>query len=342
MKFTVIQKSNLKYVRGSKEMKYKYLIEGSNGDKYFALNWTALAGKPVVYDIEFDAEVMSNGGWTLTGYGYIHNNKFHMHTLIADIANVGGVGPTIDHINGYKLDNRSKNLRRATQADQNANRPARADKIAPCEELQEAGVTELPRYVRWDHTEKKFVIDKHPHLLKEVVDGVRKKAIMSGSKSRTLSITAKFQDILARLKALDEAIWSADKVEFQRLKEENTKEYEEICKCIEVYEGRYVEPPEIEDIVLPPIEPVKRTCAGKKTISRLPENCGVKHEDIPKYCYYHPKTDKRGDYFTIDKHPYLVKEGKRQWSTTQMSNVSTHEKFVKLMAKYEEFQELLG
>lgn len=338
---TIVKKTQLKKVRGYDDFKIHYLLKHENGELYSALYWNLL-GKPVVYDVIYDTHILQNEWFINLSTGYVANkNKKYMHCFIMNISQTQDTmdpNLSVDHINCCKLDNRVKNLRLATQSEQNANRQTRSDKLPPCEELQNIGVVELPRYVRWDRTEKKFVIEKHPQLLKEVKEGVRKKAIMSGSKSKTLTVMAKYQDIIARLKDLDEKSWSADNVEFQRIKNRNRKEYEDICKCIEVYEGRCTEIDIVTKNQTEDIQPVKRTCAGKKTISNLPDDCGVKHEDLPKYCYYKPKTDKRGDCFTIDKHPTLIAKGKRQWSTTQMYNISTLEKYNQLMQKYVELQ----
>jgi len=38
---------------------------------------------------------------------------------------------------------------------------------------------------------------------------------------------------------------------------------------------------------------------------------------IPKYCYYRPASETRSDKFIIERHPKLVAEGKRQWSTSE-------------------------
>jgi hypothetical protein len=351
MKYTILSKTNLKYVRGSDDMKVKYLIEDANGRRFMALYWRALNGRPVVYDAEYDLQVLKNNGWSLSGTGYMYNHTINMHKLIEQLAKLEGEGQTVDHINGYKLDNRARNLRKAMQCDQNSNRGSRSDKLPPCEELQAACVTELPRHVRWDKTEKKFVIEKHPQLIKDVENGVRSKATMSGSKSVKLSIIEKYQDILARLKELDDAAYSETNAQFKQLKKDLTKEYEEICRCIELFYK-----PDLNSITQsttddqqsethvqvvqtkPTIVAVKHTCAGKKSVSKLPENCQVKHEDIPKYCYYSAKSDKRSDSFTINRHPQLIAEGNKTWSTTSRVDVSTHDKFLKLIEKYNELE----
>lgn len=65
----------------------------------------------------------------------------------------------------------------------------------------------------------------------------------------------------------------------------------------------------------------------------LPPECGVTEDMIPKYVYYVPESDSRGDGFMIDRHPVLIKGGKRVWRTTMSKNVPTKEKFIQALEK---------
>jgi hypothetical protein len=218
----------------------------------------------------------------------------------------------------------------ATQSEQNSNRHTRADKKPPCEEIQALGITELPKHVRWDKTEKKFIIEKHPVLLDEVQHGIRKKACMSGSKSVTLTILQKYQDILARLDDLNAQLpHDPAASEFQALKATNKREYERICAdLLELPDNHFVHkaPPP------PAIEHVRRTAKGRKTVVNLPEGCGITPEDIPQYCWYRAAKGNRGDAFIIDNHPC----GIQYWSTSGSSKLSTQAKFLELIDKLEE------
>jgi hypothetical protein len=338
MIYSVVSKKILGKYRITSEDTSKYFIAENGEMKYCAL---IIKGNsfPLVYDHCYDDEI-NKYIWFYRG-NYAANEKVnYQHQFIAHLAQIPNFQNTnlsVDHINRIKIDNRVKNLRMATQSEQNSNRDTRSDKKMPNEELINAGITELPRYVRWDNSEKKFVVEKHPHLTQEVRDGKRKKAQVSGSKSAKLSLIEKYQDILARLEELDMNLYDQD---FKELIIANKKEYDDICKCIrdyEIKESSNISP--VDSIVIDPIITIaatRNTLPGRKTVSKLPEGCGVKVEDIPKYCYYSPSTATRSDKFVIDKHPNL--KDIRQWSTTGSSLKTTLEKFNMLIDKLQELE----
>lgn len=317
-------------------VKYKYILSDSNSPKYCALLWNKLNDKPILYDYEFDNDMMKHN-WHLNGEYAVNLSRDFMHRYVIQLQNLPLDKDVVDHINGYQRDNRKKNLRTATHGENIANSRLRSDKKPPCAELQAIGIVNLPRYVRWDNSEQKFTIDKHPQLMKEVAEGTRKKPVMSGSKSANITVLEKYQDIMARLTALNELIYSQEREAFKQLKQENAEEYEAICRCILEYEGKPVEVREAP--VAPVIEEERRTAPGRKSVSKLPPDCGVLDTDIPKYCYYKPKSEGRGDKFVIDKHPVLVAEGKRQWSTPERTSLTTKAKFDILIEKLKELEE---
>ena len=71
----------------------------------------------------------------------------------------------------------------------------------------------------------------------------------------------------------------------------------------------------------------------KGVSSNLPSDCGITPDMIPKYCYYKPASEKRGDKFIIERHPQLVKEGKRQWATTESKSKNIKEKYDLMIEK---------
>jgi hypothetical protein len=336
MIYTVIECVEIRKLRGEEEWKKKYLIADENDNKLNAMYWSKLKTNPIVYDVDC-AEVVDAQQWFYSSCGYMYNHgTTSMHKMLADHYGISRPGYTIDHINCCKLDNRRKNLRAATQGEQNSNRPSRSDKNAPPQELIDAGITELPRHVRWDGTESKFIIENHPFLITEVRQGKRKRPTMSGTKSSKCNVLEKYQDILARIEKLDDEI--TNNAEFKQRKAENLAEYEAIRKCILDYEGIVAETPAIQPADAAPIEPHRRTAEGKKTVCVLPPESGLTAADIPKYCYYQAKTGPRGDKFVIDKHPALDKIGKRCWATTEASRYTTRQKYDMLINKLNELQ----
>jgi len=313
-----------------------YFIE-LNDKKYYGIFSTKLE-KPIVYDEEYHDE-LSKMNWYISN-GYVISNDQYMQRIISKIAKLPNFEDdkySVNHINCIKYDNRIANLRMATQSEQNTNRKVRNDKKEPIDELKELGITMLPKYVRWDKGESKFTIDKHPRLVEEVSLGIRKKACQSGTKSVKLTIKEKYQDILARLDELNQ-YRSPDFIELQKKKNELLEEYTLMEKCIKEAAGIPFE--ELKTIAVA-VEEIRKICPGKKGESKLPPNCGVTHDMIPKYCYYRPASDKRGDKFIIDKHhPKHVQLEIKQWGTTESRAVATKEKFDSLIERLKELEEI--
>jgi hypothetical protein len=279
---------------------------------------------PIMYDDDLHP-YFDGRSWSLYK-GYAHNSIGTMHGQVMMKSGVCPVeGETsIDHMNNIKTDNRRENLRYATPSQQISNRGTRCDKDLPHEELQKIGIQEYPRYVRWDKSENKFVIDKHPVLKQEVLQGIRKKAIISGSKSASKTLIEKYQDIIFRLKELDERDETlSEKIEFAKLKEQLCQEYYAIASAICPQFQQNLE----KNTALPlGVDEKRATPVGRKSKSSLPEDCGVSIEMLPKYTYYRTASGNRGDKFVID-----IRSLKYMWSTTGSAQVSTKDKFDELM-----------
>ena len=67
----------------------------------------------------------------------------------------------------------------------------------------------------------------------------------------------------------------------------------------------------------------------RRVINRLPQDSGLSSTDIPKYCYYRPAYQNRGDYFVVENHP---KQETRIWQTSSSSKLTTLEKYTQLLA----------
>ncbi|PNH12581.1 hypothetical protein TSOC_000517 [Tetrabaena socialis] len=118
------------------------------------------------------------------GYAYIDSSTLHSR-----IVGTVPAGFSVDHINWQKADNRRDNLRIATMSEQNSNRAERVDKKPPPPELISLGIHRLPRRLRWDSGECKFVVDL-PNTQ------------ISGTKSTQVSMVNRFRDCLLKLIAM--------------------------------------------------------------------------------------------------------------------------------------------
>jgi hypothetical protein len=77
---------------------------------------------------------------------------------------------------------------------------------------------------------------------------------------------------------------------------------------------------------------VKRS---KELYNKLPKESGLKLSDLPKYCFYVPENDKRGDYFKIEGHPSMD----YIWKTAHSKKLSTKDKYNELINYYNQLDE---
>lgn len=65
----------------------------------------------------------------------------------------------------------------------------------------------------------------------------------------------------------------------------------------------------------------------RRLFNNLPKDSGITVGDLPKYCYFRPKNDNRGDYFVVENHPKNMKT----WRTTSSNDVSIKDKYNELL-----------
>ena len=87
------------------------------------------------------------------------------------------------------------------------------------------------------------------------------------------------------------------------------------------------------------LETTKKLREYGRKADQLPPNCGVTIDQIPKYCYYKPASEKRGDKFIIERHPKILEEGKRQWATSESKSLTTLDKFNLMIIKLNELNQ---
>jgi hypothetical protein len=321
MDWKIILKTATSQLRGSGNInKMKYIV--TNGNKEFVvLYWP---GAPcIIYDRIHD-DILVRYNWCYmkhTGYAYAHgeNHNTCMHSLIM---NQTPEGKTVDHINFIKTFNVNDNLRFATQGEQNINRENRKDKAPPPQQLIDIGVTTLPRHIRYDHGEKKFVIER-THPASKVTS-----FNCSGSKSANVSIFYKYYEILKRLKGLDKIIQTPEQLAFIQLQKQLYKDYcditflvtgEPVTKIINYETIEY-------DEILSVLE--QHLTENERLYERrgLPENDFI--EDLPKYCCYTKAKGNRGDQFYISRHhPKLKAINQTDLKTSGSKAVTKKEKY---------------
>lgn len=304
--------------------------------RYYVIDWDTLRS-PIVYD-ENMHDAVKDTNWSVFDTFYAQHRAgggtyMHHHILKTATGTDPRVeGMTVDHINEFKLDNRLANLRIASQSQQNSNRATRSDRLPPPAELQAVGIQECPRHVRWDRGEAKFVIEKHPALLKRVADNKQKKPVMSGSKSAKLTVVQKYQDILAKLKELDveAGFATAEAHDFAERKKQLGDEYMAIVRAVRGPE--FPDPRPSATMAggagSSGVEAARAAPPGRKKPSNLPADCGVTVDMLPPCTYYMVPRGTNGDRFCLDigRGP-----GAYRWASTSSKTVTTKDKYEELM-----------
>lgn len=273
--------------------------------------------------------------------------EMYLHNFVMGILTFNGKGctQTVDHIDRIPCDNRKENLRLVSQSVQNMNQKKRDRKI---DLPKDCGIApdNIPTNVSYGKAEDKF--GDYFELDIDLPNGTRFRK--KSSKSTNISLKCKLEEIKKYIHELNEQY--AIKVPFEKIVE-LTKSYNEIIKLsgFDCWESNIVPIPEKDDKIggkhltentdLTEAEKelinnvsIHNTAGKKKTKNTLPPDCGITKDKIPKYCYYSPATDKRGDAFNIDNHPKLIeKTGKKSWKTSGSSKISTKDKFDELIEK---------
>ena len=247
---------------------------------------------------------------------------------------------SIDHINQIKRDNRLENLRKLTQSDQNVNQKKR-ERTTELPEGCGINPQDIPTniYYRKAH-------GLHGDRFYVEITNVVPPFIRDSSSSKFIDLKTKLQQAKLILEEYKQKNPQYANLLFD-LKDIQTrnnlrKSFNEILQLSkfpqEIIDKNLVE---IEDE-----EPIEKTDEDAKDLakqlveqgfkgvtSNLPPDCGVTPNMIPKYCYYKPASDKRGDKFIIERHPKLVAKGLRQWATTEAKTKTTKQKFDLMITK---------
>ena len=316
-----------------------FVIDSDDKDKIINIAWHF---KPI-------------GGYIAhTYYTQDENAKkeLYLHNVIMNKLTFEGKGQqqTVDHINRIGRDNRKSNLRMAeSQSAQNFNQKRRERKT---ELPEESGLTadDLPKNVYYGKPSGAH--GEHFYIEVRGVKELGDKFTWRSTKSTKVSLKIKLQETIDKIKQLREEYPVLKTIfiteENEELRNQLVTEYNEIIQLshypadvilnnIFTFEGELHNKKEIEQddekIILDTTKKLKES--GKKS-NKLPLDCGVTIDQIPKYCYYRPANDKCGDSFVIERHPKILETGKRQWSSSSSKVISTLDKFNQTMNKLNE------
>jgi len=278
--------------------------------------------------------------------------ELYLHNFIMDKLTFDGKGQqhTIDHINRIGTDNRLANLREATsQSAQNFNQNKRERRI----ELPEncgININDIPKNVYYGKQN-----GAHGEFFYIEIKGIQSfhdgKFVWKSTKSKSVTLKIKFQETIDKLESLKEEYPILKDIlyndETVRLQQELVKEYNDIIKLshyppkvieanIRDFNGEYIIKQVLNVDEQIELNKVKKTKSFGGRKDNLPLDCGITIEMIPKYCYYKPESETRGCKFVIDKHPTLIGQGLRLWSTPESKKVSILDKFELLKNKLSE------
>jgi len=323
-------------------------------NKKYIVGYTVYKGtdKLFVFDDDKKEQVIyknwhydSNGGYI--GHTYYEDKEkklqrdLGLHNLVMNRLSFNGKGQhhTVDHIDRIGRDNRCENLRILTQTHQNINQ-AKRERTIELPEGCDIDPQTIPKNIYYRKASgahgERFSIDI------KLGDGNRIRVETTKSKSIDLKTKLKFAILkLEEIKKTYPELQEIKDIDDIDKRNELTKSFNEILK-ISGYPARIINENLVDCEKLDETEfneDEKKTAkklleVGTRGLKcKLPQDCGITHKMIPKYCYYVPESDTRGDKFVIDRHPKLVENGDRQWSTTARKTISTKDKYTALIEK---------
>lgn len=304
----------------------------------------------------------SDGGYIASGMIAEDENKkeLYLHNYAVNKLTHDGKGQhhTIDHINRIGRDNRKANLRELSQSHQNINQKKR-DRIVNLPEDCDIDPNDIPKNIYYKaasgaHGEQFYIEIKTPEIVEILCKNDEDDLIQSrfrwfGTKIKTLDLRVKLQHAINKLQELKKTypqiVHLLEDIDNIKERNELIQSFNDILdlttypkSVIESNKGTLIKEhspipvTQVQEQLIQEIE--EKTIRGLK--SNLPEGCGVTIQMIPKYCYYRPASETRSDKFIIERHPKLVAEGKRQWSTSEAKKLTTKQKFDLLLEKLNE------
>jgi hypothetical protein len=316
-----------------------FVIDSDDKDKIINIAWHF---KPI-------------GGYIAhTYYTQDENAKkeLYLHNVIMNKLTFEGKGQqqTVDHINRIGRDNRKCNLRMAeSQSAQNFNQKRR-ERTTELPEDSGLTVDDMPKNVYYAKPN-----GPHGEYFYIEIKGVQElgdRFLWKSTKSNKISLKIKLQETIDKIKELREQYPILKEIfvteDTEELRNQLITEYNEIIQLshypadvilnnIFTFEAELHNKQEIkkdDEIII--LETTKKLREYGRKADLLPKDCGVLIDDIPKYCYYKPASEKRGDKFIIERHPELIKQNKRQWATSESKSLTTLDKFNLMINKLNE------
>ena len=208
----------------SKEYEYNTVVD-TKIVKYLELfSWSKLNTDDGIYFCSTNNNESHRECITKLKLPFEYGKQLLLHRLVAYITQLENPNnyTTVDHINRQTLDNRSKNLRWLSQANQNRNTDKRKRKTG-AKPLPDDIEGPLPKYLTWNLSvettkagkvlERKFFrIEKHP---------AQNEKTWTTTKASTISNQDKLNQALEKLSELDKFLEPEDPLREQLLKEYN-------------------------------------------------------------------------------------------------------------------------
>lgn len=294
-----------------------------------------------------------NGGYLRKDYIDSEGIKkpLYLHNLVMNKLTFEGKGQqeTVDHINRVGVDNRKENLRMVTsQTAQNFNTKKRERKVKLPEGC-DITPDMIPRNVWYIHPH-----GKHGEGFSIEIKGVKTlnegQFTWKSTRSTKVSLKVKLQETKLKLQEIinnNPELKDLSDLANEDRRNELIQSFNAILEKSnypkEVIKSNLVEL--ITDAATPIVinnneEQMAKTVtdlhASGKKVNKLPQDCGITPDMIPKYCYYSPANDKSGDKFVINRHSGLG--DKKSWSTSSSKTVNTITKFESLIEKLKELE----
>ena len=304
--------------------------------------------KLCIIDFE-DKEKVINKSWAIDSNGNIRNNSLAT-TLQLYIMN-NDDNKLIEHINKILIDNRKENLRNV-----NIKSKHRTRKI----NLPDDSITidDIPNYVTYCKPNGNHGDFFEFELANGIIELNNQRYKYKSTKSKEVTLKVKLQQIIDHLKELKSKYKSLETILILDIEDENNKSklinsYNEIIRLsnypkkiidsnIIDYKSEQIKNLDLSDDEKLQLEElnkknkIKLLKNNKEIIEIIDENVfNIENIILPKYCYYTKAKDKRGDKFTIDRHPKL---DTREWSTTASKKITTFEKYKELLQKLKELE----